>query len=359
MKKLEQIVLLLTCLALMMVAAIQRDGRVWGHDLAQTAQTDTTAQEAASPMTTLPDGTVVINTTTLGKDIAGYAGPIPLEVHIADGKVTKVVALKNNETPDFFAEARELLDSWNGKTLDEALATKVDVVSGATFSSRAIIGNARAALQYASNNAAETSLLDKLDLSLKTVVGLIVVLMAAIVPLFFRNKHYRTAQLVLNVAVLGFWCGTFLNWSLFVGYMSSGINLWISLIPIVMLVTAFVYPLFGKKNYYCINICPFGSAQDLAGKAYRKKWKLGKQTAKRLGYFRQALFAVLMLLMAAGVAFEWMDYEVFSAFIFQSASAVVIAIAVVFVVLAIFVPRPYCRFVCPTGTLFKLAEGNK
>lgn len=359
MKKLEQIVLLLTCLLVMMVAAIRRDGRVWGSRLAEVARTDTTGKAAASPMTTLDDGTVVVNTTTLGKDIAGYAGPVPVEIHLKDGKVVAVKALKNNETPDFFDEAKVLLSQWDGKTVEEALHRKVDAVSGATFSSRAIIGNVQAGLRFASQNAAKPSVLDKLDLSLKNIVGLIVVLMAAVIPLFYRNKTYRTVQLSLNVVVLGFWCGTFLNWSLFVGYMSSGINLWISLIPIVMLVTAFIYPLFGRKNYYCTNICPFGSIQDLAGKANRKKWKMGKETTKRLGQVRQGLFAVLMLLMLVGVGFEWMDYEVFSAFIFKSAAVVVIIMAVVFTLLAIFVPRPYCRFVCPTGTLFKLAEGNK
>ena len=33
-------------------------------------------------------------------------------------------------------------------------------------------------------------------------------------------------------------------------------------------------------------------------------------------------------------------------------------IAAAFVTLSVFVPRPYCRFACPTGTLFKLAEAN-
>ena len=198
-----------------------------------------------------------------------------------------------------------------------------------------------------------------MDHSAKTIAGLIVVLMAAIVPLFYRGKRYRTAQLVLNVVVLGLWGGTFLNWSMFVAYFSGGINVWISLVPIVMLVTAFIYPLFGKKNYYCTHICPFGSLQELAGRPMKRKWKLGSTTVKWLGRFRQALFATLMVLMLTGTGFEWMDYELFSAFIFRSAATVVIVLAIVFVVLSVFVTRPYCRFVCPTGTLFKLAEGNK
>jgi polyferredoxin len=34
-------------------------------------------------------------------------------------------------------------------------------------------------------------------------------------------------------------------------------------------------------------------------------------------------------------------------------------LAVAFVLLSIVVPRPYCRFVCPTGTLMKTAEMSK
>ncbi|MGI6243406.1 MAG: FMN-binding protein [Prevotella sp.] len=359
MKKLEQIVLLVTCLAIMVVCAIQRDGQVWGHELAEASQADTTSHAAINPITVLDDGTTIINTTSLGKDIIGYAGPVPLEIHLKEGTISEVIALDNNETPEFFEEAEQILTRWNGKEVEEAQAVKVDAVSGATFTSRAIIQNVQVGLQYASQNATTPSIFDKLDLSLKNIAGLIVVLMAAIIPLFFRNKTYRTVQLTLNVIVLGLWCGTFLNWSMFVGYMSNGINVWISLIPMVMLITAFVYPLFGKKSYYCTNVCPFGSIQDLAGKTNHKKWKMGVKTVKRLRYFRQALFAVLMILMLTGVGFEWMDYEVFSAFIFQSAAVTVMIMAVVFVLLAIFIPRPYCRFVCPTGTLVKLSEGNK
>ena len=72
--------------------------------------------------------------------------------------------------------------------------------------------------------------------------------------------------------------------------------------------------------------------------------------------FRQLLWAVLMLCLWTGVWFNWIDYEPFSAFVFQSASWVVIVIAVVFVALSTVIARPYCRFVCPTGSLFKYSQ---
>ena len=155
-------------------------------------------------MRTLDDGTKVINTTMLSKDITGYGGAVPLEIYVKDNKIVKVKALKNAETPEFFAETKPLLAKWNGKTIDEALRLKVDAVSGATFSSRGIIGNMRRGLAYASQKAVEPSILEQMDLNAKTVSALLVVLLGAIVPLFYRNKHYRTVQLLLNVVVLGF-----------------------------------------------------------------------------------------------------------------------------------------------------------
>ena len=66
-----------------------------------------------------------------------------------------------------------------------------------------------------------------------------------------------------------------------------------------------------------------------------------------------------MFCLWTGVWFDWIDYEPFSAFIFTSASWLVIAIAIGFVLLSTIITRPYCRFVSPTGTLFKLSQSSK
>ena len=352
MKNLQQIILLFACILVLAVAAVQRDGKLLGNHVLSKDKQET--KNKIDTLRTLDDGTVVLNTTFLAKDVKGFAGAVPLEIYLKKGKVEQVKALHNSETPEFMQEARELLGRWNGKTTEQALAMKVDGVTGATYTSNAIIGNMKAGLQYTAKNVKETSFFDKLDLRAKTIIGLFVVLMAAIIPLFVKNKRYRVFQLLLNFVVLGLWGGTFISWSVLVGFMSGGINVWISLIPIVMLITAFVYPLFGKKNYYCTHVCPLGSVQELAGMANHNKWKMSKQTTEYLDHFRKVLFWILMLLMLAGVWSQWMDYELFVAFVFNSAAWVIILIAVVFILLSFFVPRPYCRFVCPMGSLLKL-----
>ena len=354
MKNLQQIIYLFACILVLAVAAVQRDGKLLGNHVLSKDKQET--KNKIDTLRTLDDGTVVLNTTFLAKDVKGFAGAVPLEIYLKKGKVQQVKALHNSETPEFMQEASELLDRWNGKTTEQALAMKVDGVSGATFSSRGIIGNMKAGLVYASKKAQQPSIFEKMDLRAKSLIGLLVVLMAAIIPLFVKKKRYRIFQLSLNVVVLGLWGGTFISWSVIVGFMSGGINFWISFVPIVMLITAFIYPLFGKKNYYCSNVCPYGAAQELVGMTNHHKWKMSKRLVQDLEHFRKILFWVLMILMLAGVWSKWMDYELFVAFIFQSTSWVVILIAILFLVLAIFIPRPYCRFVCPMGSLFKLSS---
>ena len=65
-----------------------------------------------------------------------------------NGRIVYIKALQNTETPAYFNLVKEsgLFERLNGLTVEEALATDLDAVSGATYSSEAVIGNIRAAL---------------------------------------------------------------------------------------------------------------------------------------------------------------------------------------------------------------------
>lgn len=107
----------------------------------------------ADQVITKEDGMDVVNTTTLGQKVAGYIGATPLKIYIKGNKVVKVVALKNQETPKYFAKVKKkLLDSWNGKKVKAASKMKVDAVTGATFSSKAVIKNVQLGLDYYQKN---------------------------------------------------------------------------------------------------------------------------------------------------------------------------------------------------------------
>lgn len=98
---------------------------------------------------TKENGSFVINTTELGKDVEGYQGTTPLKVYIKSGKVEKIEFLKSTETPKYYVKVKKALqDKWNGKKVKEAKTMQLDVVTGATFSSEAVIENVRRALDY-------------------------------------------------------------------------------------------------------------------------------------------------------------------------------------------------------------------
>lgn len=94
-----------------------------------------------------PD-TLKVNTTVSGADIIGFNGPTPVEMSVCGGVITGIKALPNHETPRFFQAVLDsgLLEALNGKTPAEAREVKLDAVSGATYSSTAVIKNIRLAL---------------------------------------------------------------------------------------------------------------------------------------------------------------------------------------------------------------------
>ena len=346
----QRILALLTALLVIAAISLRRDGRLLGHDIhfASKGAADTTRLE-------IRNGTIIVNTSELSKDILGYAGPLPLKVFVTEGRIDSIAVLENSETPGFLRHATKvLLPQYIGKTVDEARAAEVDAVSGCTFSSSALIANMDLALAQIPGSHSDLLKGTKHDPAAiaKLIIAFIVALMAAILPLFVKNKTYRMVQMVLNVAVLGFYSATFLSYSSLVGAMSNGLGI-MNLTLALLLVLAFIYPLFGKKNYYCTWACPYGSAQELVGKCSNKKLNMSPKVIKGLKWVQYILWAVLMVLSWSGIFLDWMNYEIFSAFIWESAQWIVIAFAAVFLVLSIFVNRPFCRFVCPVGAMLK------
>jgi electron transport complex protein RnfG len=95
------------------------------------------------------NGTYIVNTTTLGKDVVGYVGTTPLKIYIKKNKIVKIEALKNQETPKYWAKVkRQLLTKWDGMKVKDALKQQVDGVTGATFSTDAVKENVRLGLEY-------------------------------------------------------------------------------------------------------------------------------------------------------------------------------------------------------------------
>lgn len=105
-------------------------------------------------MTKKSDGTYIVNTTTLCQ-ARGFKGTTPLEVHIKKGKIVKIVPLKNKETPSYFKKVKDSLEKqYVGMKVSKLTGKgpQVDAVTGATFSSKAVNQNVKAAAKYYSEH---------------------------------------------------------------------------------------------------------------------------------------------------------------------------------------------------------------
>lgn len=369
----QKLMSLFFIVCMLSIAAMNRDNKLFGYDFDETDKQSAAVAVNNDTLSVQPDGSFIVNTKPLAKDVQGYGGPVPLRIHVSkDGVVAAIEAEPNAETPDFFNLAKSLLTRWQGKTVDVAMAEtdKVDAVSGATFSSNAIIANMQRGLAYANRHTAQSkaatdasgAILEGSGSSSASgwtiggIAALIVVLLGAIVPLFYKSRRWHTVQLVLNVVVLGLWTGTFVSFTLLMRLFSGGLSLAALATlaaPLLMVLVALFYPLAGKPGHYCAHVCPFGSAQELAGKLTRRKLRVPVRLNKALNIFRTVLWAVLMVLLLTGTWAAWIDYELFTAFLYSSASVWVVVLAVLLLVLSVWVPRPYCRYVCPTGTLLR------
>ena len=304
---------------------------------------------------------VVLSSSLFTKEFIGYAGTTPLFVYVdKNGVVQSVAPGANEETPSFFRRAAKgVLDKWNGLSAEKALAQEVDVVSGATYTSQSLIDNVRSVL--AVYVAADVSR------SYEPVIG-----WARTLALFFvfalgliTSWRYRSVRwlrlivLLLNTGVTGFWCGQFLSVSVLRGLIQNGTDVVLYLPTVVMLLMAILLPYFGKKNYYCLWMCPYGSLQELAWKLPVPKIKVGSKVFKRMQQIRMAVLMILLASLWMGIGLSVLEYEPFSAFIVSTAAPAVMIMAAAFVVLGIFIPRPWCQCVCPVGTLLNLAEEKK
>ena len=94
-------------------------------------------------------GMIVVNTSTLCPNVKGYADVTPIKIYIKDGKIEKIKSLRNAETPKFWALIKkEMMPKWEGMDVKKATKAKVDAVTGATMSSKALLKNVQTGCDY-------------------------------------------------------------------------------------------------------------------------------------------------------------------------------------------------------------------
>lgn len=94
-------------------------------------------------------GNTTLYTEEYCQDIIGFNGVIPLEIKMKGGKIANINILDNQETPRFLQKVTDakLVENFYGLTPKEAINLEIDAVSGATYSSNAIIKSVKTRME--------------------------------------------------------------------------------------------------------------------------------------------------------------------------------------------------------------------
>ncbi|MBI5684304.1 MAG: 4Fe-4S binding protein [Verrucomicrobia bacterium] len=108
---------------------------------------------------------------------------------------------------------------------------------------------------------------------------------------------------------------------------------------------------FGRT--FCSGVCPMGAMQDLV---LLKPVKVPAWLEHALGTLPFVYLGAGILFAATGSLFIICEYDPFVALYRRTGSFGMLALGAAFLIVGIFVGRPYCRFLCPYGALLSLVS---
>ena len=126
----------------------------------------------------------------------------------------------------------------------------------------------------------------------------------------------------------------------------------IPLSALAFFVIPLVYTLFFGRTF-CAGVCPLGAVQDvfLLRPVSLKKW-----LQKVLGLIPWIYLGLAVLYAATGTDFIICRYDPFVGIFRFNATFFMFAIGAAFLLISVFIARPYCRFLCPYGVILNLVS---
>jgi NosR/NirI family transcriptional regulator, nitrous oxide reductase regulator len=172
------------------------------------------------------------------------------------------------------------------------------------------------------------------------------------------RRRSRSGLLVLSlfaVAYFGFWrkgcicpIGAIQNVTLGLFDATYAVPLFVLAFFLLPLVFALF---FGRT--YCAAVCPHGAIQDLV---LVRPVRLPRGLEAALGLIPFLYLGLAVLFAATGSLFAICRYDPFVALFRLSGSREMLVFGGLFLIVGLFIGRPYCRFVCPLGALFKVCS---
>jgi len=185
------------------------------------------------------------------------------------------------------------------------------------------------------------------------VAVLVVALSAAsLLALRFRSRTGLLVVMIFSLGYFGFYrkgciCPIGAIQNVAMGIFDSGYAVPVVVLAFFLLPLVFTL-LFGRT--FCAAVCPLGAIQDIV---VLKPLRVPGWLGHALGLLPYAYLGAAVLLAATGGAFLICRYDPFVGLFRLSADLNMLILGACFLVIGMFVARPYCRFLCPYGAILR------
>lgn len=180
-------------------------------------------------------------------------------------------------------------------------------------------------------------------------------LLASWITLKVRSRTAVVVLSLFSLAWFGFWkrgcvcaIGSIQNVARGLAEPDYAVPLATAAFFLLPLVTAFI-----AGRSFCAAVCPHGALQDLV---LVKPLKVPRWLDEALRFLPWVYLGLAVLLAAGGGVFLICKYDPFVGLFRMSGNRGMILAGAGFLVLSLFVGRPYCRYLCPYGALLGLAS---
>lgn len=289
----------------------------------------------------------------------GYGGPMKVAVATdLEGNILGLAIIEQKETPSFLERvvARDFVQSLAGKNYLDAFqfGRDIDVVSGATYTSRAI---AESALR-GSRTIAEQQLglpvpkenPPKIQFGFPEIslIGLYVVGYIGHQKKFKYTKQARWVSMLMGMIILGFIYTRPLTLSDISRFLLGFWPEWQTHLYWYLLIGGILFVFtVDNKNPYCEWFCPFGAAQECMG-------IIGGARTRPPGRFKHILkwihrglawLAIILAMLFRNPGLT--SYEIFGTFFDLNGSPLQFALLGIILIASLFIRRPWCSYLCP------------
>lgn len=308
-----------------------------------------------------PEGRTVATidaSASYAPDSWGFGGRIRVIVRSSVGGIVQGLELaEDDETAGYRARVVASLDRYLGT--DASSSQRVEAVTGATVTSRAVSKALSATLAaihgapVAPEGAGEASASG----SLRAVAWTVLLSLFAAILLAIRPSRWaRRLVLLGSVGLLGVLWNAQFSLTQVLALLSLQPPSWQVGYPFWLLFGVLGLTLL-LGNLYCGHACPFGALQDLLADLSPWRVRLDEEDdrwSRRLR-FGAAVLLGLFLVFGLGGAPEVLGLDPLAqVFSFRSLGPIVAMVIASALVAGVFVPRFFCRGLCPTGVVLDL-----